>query len=105
MEAKLIWYEIGKDEDGFPQKKEQNVTVFVEEKEVVRAEFYEAMRNGISVKKVLKVRVEDYELSKHSADDGQTEYATEIEYDNVSYKIIRAFCRGKSRVELTCGEM
>ena len=105
MEAKLIWSEIGKNENGFPVKIKNEVVVYVEEKEVVRAEFYEAMRSGITVKKILKVRAEDFEMSKHSDDTGNIAYATEIEYDGESYKIVRTFSRGKSQIELTCGEI
>lgn len=103
MEAKLIWSEIGKNENGFPVKQNNEVAVYVEEKEVVRAEFYEAMRSGITVKKILKVRAEDFEMSKHLDDAGNKAYATEIEYDGESYKIVRTFSRGKSQIELTCG--
>lgn len=105
MNAKLIWSELKKNENGFPIKKNNEVDVFVEEKEVVRAEFYEAMRSGITVKKVFKVRTEDFELSKHVDDAGNTAYATEIEHEGETYKIVRAYERGKAKIELTCGEM
>ena len=104
MEAKLIWTELSQNKNGFPIKTDNTVDVFAEEKEIVRSEFYEAMRSGITVKKILRVRLEDYELSKHLNNDGKTEYATEIEYDGERYKIIRAYGKGKSKLELTCGE-
>ena len=105
MEAKLIWSEIKKGANGFPKKSDNEIEVFAEEKEVVRTEFYEAMRNGISVKKILIVRLEDFELSKHKDENGNMEYANEIIYEDVRYKIIRTFSRNKSKVELTCAEV
>lgn len=105
MEAQLIWNELEKNENGFPVKKPHTVDVYVDEKEIVRSEFYDAMRSGIAVKKILELRVEDYELSRHVDDNGKTAYATEIKYEDMSYKIIRTYKRCKAKIELTCGGM
>lgn len=106
MEAKLIWYiHRGKDEDGFPIKEEHTVTVFAEERAIVRTEFYEAVRSGMSVKKVLKLRKEDYEQSRHTDANGHTQYASRIEYEGEVYGIIKHYSKGKADIELTCGDV
>ena len=104
MEAKLKWSIVKNGKNGFPESIQNEVEVYAEEKEIVRNEFYEAMRSGISVKKVFVVRIEDYELSRHLDENGKTEYATQVEYEDETFNIIRAYKRGKSKVELTCGE-
>lgn len=104
MEAKLKWNIVKNGKNGFPESIQSEVEVYVDEKEIVRNEFYEAMRSGISVKKVLVLRTEDFELSKHLDENGKMEYATKIEYENETFNIIRAYKRGKSKIELTCGE-
>lgn len=105
MEAKLIWNSISKDTDGFPVTKENEKEVFAEEKEITRSEFYESMRSDIKVKKVIEIRIEDFELSKHVDEGGKTLYASEVKYDDETFKIIRTYKKGKAKIELTCGEM
>lgn len=68
MEATLLWSSKTKDKDGFPVETEHSVDIFAEEKSIVRAEFYEAMRAGVEVKLVLETRQEDFELSAHEED-------------------------------------
>ncbi len=104
MEAVLIWDDITQNEAGFPKRKSNTVEVYAEEKEIVRSEFYEAMRSGVSVKKVLSLRIEDYELSRHQDEEGRTAYADRIKYDDEYFRIIRAYKKGKSKIELTCGD-
>lgn len=104
MEAKLIWSELTKDADGFPEEKDTSIDVFVEEKEIKRSEFYESMRSGVKVTKVLELRIEDYELSAHRDSSGRKQYASKIEVDGEVFSIIRTYKTGKSKIELVCGD-
>ena len=105
MEAKLIWTNSGgKDEDGFSIEEECEVLVFAEERSIVRSEFYEALRSGVSVKKILRLRREDFEQSRHTDQNGHTQYATKIEYEGETYGIIKHYAKGKADIELTCGD-
>ncbi len=100
-EAKLIWIEHAKDEDGFPVVIDHEDDIFVDEASVTRVEFYESMRAGISVKIVLVARIEDFLKSEHMAAE-KKEYAREIIYDGSRYEIIRTYKKGKSKIELVC---
>lgn len=100
-EAKLLIVRNGKDEDGFPVEKKEEIPVFVNEISATRNEFYEALRAGISIKTVLEIRWEDWELSRHKI-NGKKAYATQIEYDDSVYDIARTYRKGKSTIELIC---
>lgn len=104
MEAKLIWSIYKKDDDAFPIRIDEKAEIFVEEKEIVRSEFYESMRSGVAVKVILVTRIEDYELSRHTDKNNRVLYADKVEYDGETYDIIRAYKKGKSKIELVCGE-
>lgn len=101
MEATLIWTEISKDKDGFPQEQEYKADIYAEERSVARQEFYEAMRTGIQAKMILSVRIEDFELSRHE-EEGHAAYARKLKYQGEIYDIIRAYKTGKAKMELTC---
>ena len=64
--ALLIWEETRKNENGFPEMEKKSVEVYVEKKSVTRAEEYEAMRTGIRVDMILKVRKCDWDLTEHT---------------------------------------
>lgn len=100
-EAKLLIVTNDKDEDGFPVEKTIEIPVYVREKAAVRTEFYEALRAGITVKTILEMRQEDWELSAHLV-SGRKEYATKVEYDGSIYDIVRAYKNDRSMVEVTC---
>lgn len=102
MEAELIWTTKTKDKDGFPVEEEHFVEIYAEEKSIVRAEFYDALRSGVEVKAVLETRQEDYELSAHE-EDGKKTYASKVRYDGQTYDIKRTYRAGKARIELVCG--
>lgn len=103
MKAELIWEEIGKDQDGFPiEGKQRRICVYANEKSVARAEMYESMRAGISVKTVLEVRQEDWEKTRHLVDK-KPEYATKVIYDGCEYDVVRTWKEGKAIVEIVCG--
>lgn len=104
MEAKLLWSEKTKDADGFPEEKTTEVDVFVEEREIKRSEFYESLRSGVQITKVLELRIEDFDLSEHEDSSGRKVYASKIKMDKEVYKIIRTYKTGKSKIELICGD-
>lgn len=99
---KLIWEELGKDDDGFPLNKERIVEAYCKEKSVTRLEKYESMRAGVSVQKVFEIRLEDWEHTRHT-ENGKSEYARKAEYDGHTYDIQRTYTSGKSKIEVVCG--
>lgn len=100
-EAKLLIISNGKDADGFPVKKKEEIPIYVNEKSATRSEFYEALRSDIRIKTVLETRQEDWELSAHMV-DGKKEYASKIEYDGSVYDIVRTYRNNKSMIEIIC---
>lgn len=100
-EACLFIVENGKDESGFPVEKLKEIPIFVREKSVTRAEYYEALRSGITVKTVLETRIEDFEQSAHMV-DGRKQYATRIKYDDSMYDIVRTYRNDKALMEIIC---
>lgn len=101
-EAVLIWEENSKDSDGFPIAIKHRKETYAREKSVARAEAYEAMRSKVNISTVLEIRLEDWEETRHIV-NGKPEYARKIEYDGCTYSIVRAYKKGKSAIELTCG--
>jgi SPP1 family predicted phage head-tail adaptor len=101
-EAKMLIVTNEKDEDGFPVEKKQEIEIFVREKSATRAEYYEALRSGITIKIVLETRQEDWELSAHMV-AGKKQYATQIEYDGSIYDVVRTYKNDKSLMEIICG--
>lgn len=100
-EAKLLVVTNAKDEDGFQIEKKREIPIFVREKSATRAEFYEALRSGVSIKTVLETRLEDWEQSAHMV-AGKKEYATQIEHDGSVYDIVRTFRNDKAMIEIMC---
>lgn len=102
MQVTLITQTVEKDPGGLPFKSEaKETTVYAEEKSVVRSEFYQAMRAGITPKIVFEVRQEDFELSAVKTDK-ETIYPTGLISEGTKYGIARTYRKGKSKVELTC---
>lgn len=101
MEIKLVITKTEKDQDGFPKKKEQELSVFAEEKSVTRVEAYESMKAGISVKTVYEIRQEDWEYARRLADRRCVEKVKDCE--GSEYGIVRTYKTGKSKIELVCG--
>lgn len=101
--VELIWESLEKDEDGFPQNKKHSINVHVlEEKSITRAEAYDSMRAGVSVKTVLVIRQEDFEDTRHMIDK-KAQYARKAIYKDSEYDIIRTYKVGKSKIEIVCG--
>ncbi len=99
---RLIWEEIGKDEDGFEKNEEVSIDAFCKEKSVTRMEVYESMRAGVSVQAVFEIRQEDWEETRHIA-NGKPEYARKAEHDGRRYNIVRTYKAGKAKIEVVCG--
>lgn len=100
-DAVLLVVTIEKDEDGFPTETEKEIPVYVREKSATRSEFYAALREGITVKTVFEIRIEDFEQSAYMV-GGKKEYATRIRHDGSTYDIVRTYRTGKAIMELTC---
>ena len=98
---KLIWEEIGKDADGFPQNKEHAIEAYCQQKSVTRIEAYESMRAGVSIQVIFEIRQEDWEETRHIL-DGNLEYARQVEYEGRRYDIQRTYKIGKSKIEVMC---
>lgn len=102
MEVALVTQVAEKDPGGLPCKSEgRKTSVYAEEKSVARSEFYQAMRAGITPKMVFEVRQEDFELSAEKTDKG-TVYPSKLISGGTEYSIVRAYRKGKSKIELTC---
>lgn len=101
--AELIWEKICKNENGFPKRERCSAEVYAIEKSVTRAEAYESMRAGVNARIILKLRTDDWEASRHPGEGGKPEYARKVIYEEAEYDIIRAYKKGKSFVEITCG--
>lgn len=100
-EGILAWEETGKDEDGFPQTIQHKTSVYLREAAVKRAEAYEAMRTGVNLTAVFRVRLEDWEETRH-INNGKPAYAEKVVIDGAEYDIVRAYKPDKFMVELTC---
>lgn len=75
---------------GYPTQTPTDKQVYADKASVRRAEFYAADANGDTLDIAFIVHADEY--------DGQTE----VVYNGVSYKVIRAYQRGLGRVELNC---
>lgn len=100
-EVTLITEVVAKDSGGLPEKKSSQIVVYASEKSVMRTEFYQAMRSGITPKTTFELRQEDFALSGVKAKKGMV-YASKLMCDGVAYDIIRTYKKGKSKVELVC---
>ncbi|MCD7736965.1 MAG: hypothetical protein LUI07_08420 [Lachnospiraceae bacterium] len=100
-EATLLVVSISKNENGFPVETTTEIPIWVREKSATRAEFYSALREGITVKTIFEARQEDFELSSHLV-DGKKAYATRIVHDGSTYDIVRTYRNDKSKLEIVC---
>lgn len=98
--ATLIYKTIS-DNKGFDVEETERYDVYVNVKSVSRNEFYKALSTGIAPSIVFEMRKEDYNLTKHIV-NGKAVYASEVEYDGATYKIIREYQINKSFTEVTC---
>lgn len=82
-----------RDADGYPVPTETKTEIFAKVKSVRRAEFYEALRSGISATIIFEVFAHDYNGER------------KVEYDGTHYKVERAYQTTLDRLELTCSEV
>lgn len=101
MEVTLVTEIATKDRGGLPEKQRSEAVVYASEKSIVRTEFYQAMRSGITPKATFELRQEDFALSGVKTKKGMV-YASKLLYDGVEYDIIRTYKKGKSKIELVC---
>lgn len=81
------------DADGYPIADERGTPVFAEVGEVKRLEFYEALRTGMRLACMFRVRVPDYA--------GQPL----VEHEGKRYKVERAYSKDGEWMELSCSEL
>ncbi len=81
------------DSAGYPVTAEKCRDVFANAKSVTRAEYYEAMRSGISASIVFVVSSHDYRDERI------------VEYEGRRYKVERTYFTDADHVELTCSEV
>lgn len=89
--------------NGFPMNTEVAISVFADSDSIGGAEMYAALRNDISLIFLLKLRKEDWELSKHVV-NGYFEYADKIRYEGALYKVIKTFTKDYV-TEVSCGKV
>lgn len=78
--------------------------VMAEKKSVTYKEFYEAQRNSLNVSMIVKLNVDDYDSA--IVMDGNVKYRpTIVIYDDVEYRIVRAYQTSKVKIELTLQEV
>lgn len=90
-------------DNGFPVNTETAIAVGADIDSVGGAEVYAALRNDIELTFLLRMRKEDWDLSKHTV-DGIPEYATNVRLDGVLYKVIKTYTKA-SVTEVTCGKV
>ena len=100
-EADLLVVTNEKDEDGFPAEEVKRYQAYVSEKSATRSEYYAAMQSGIQIKRVLEMRLEDWEQTAHLVGN-RKEYATQLKYDGAIYDILRTYRKDKARIEVVC---
>lgn len=82
----------GRDEDGYPDEKPAETTVFADVTATKRSEFYAAKQAGISIAITVKLRAVDY--------NGQER----LSYEGKEYKVERAYTQAREYYELNCSE-
>jgi len=101
-EAQLLYFtKSGTSTNGFTPEVETAIDVDVEIKSVGRTEAYLAMQSDRSPTIIFRLRLIDWELSKHAV-DGAPRYAEKVRYDGYVYNIIRHYS-ADGYTELTCG--
>ena len=98
-----------KDASGFKTSEQSvNTEIFADIKSVNRAEYYEALRNGMSVSIIFEVNPDDFELAdKNVEDNGKPRKisASRVSYGDKMYRIIRTYKNRSGMLELTCSEV
>lgn len=94
-----------KDKSGFKNEEiTETFEMFAEVKSVGRAEYYEAMRNGMTVNIIFLVNPDDYDLATVEV-NGKKVKASKVIYDDTTYLIKRTYKKDMHSLELTCQEV
>lgn len=94
------------DTDGFEQETETPMECFAEIRSVRSAEFYQAAHEGITVKVVAVINVDDYDAAAVvDVVTGKKIKPSLVEYDGQKYRIARDYKTSKRKVELTLQEV
>ena len=72
-----------------------------EEKEVKRAEFYQAMSTGLNVEKVISINKYEYYLTKNNAKRVFVKVEDTFTLEHIEYTVVREYSKDSDNVELT----
>lgn len=117
----LIAVDMGQDDAGFPKEAGRKETpVMAEVKSAKRMEYYESVKAGMNVQLMAAINREDYEAAGMEADAAAVTEADEAAglkeggrrrirptlavHEGITYKIIRAFQKGRN-IELSLQEV
>ena len=82
----------GRDKDGFPKTDVRTTEVFADVQSAKRREFYEALRAGIAMEIMCRIRSIDYGRQKY------------IRWEGMWYRVVRVY-RVEDWTELNCEEI
>ena len=88
--AQLVSTTVTQDSDGYDVVKKRYRDVFVGKKSVTRSEFYTGLQAGIDLSSMFIMRCCDYHGEPM------------IQYNGVTYKVIRAYTSDDEWIELVC---
>lgn len=98
----LIYITKQDDGEGFDIDVEVKTEVFAERQSVKYTQKYLAMQAGVHPEIAIKIRMEDWELTKHIA-NSMPEYATKVDIEGSVYNITDNYSPDGSKVILTLG--
>lgn len=78
-----------------------NSFLLFEEKEVKRAEFYQAMSTGLTVEKVISINKYEYYLTKNNAKRVYVKVEDTFTLEHIDYTVIREYTKDSDNVLLT----
>ncbi len=101
----LIAVDMGQDNAGFPKESGRKETpVMAEVKSAKWMEYYESVKAGMNVQLVAAVNREDYEAAGLKKGDGRKIRPSLAVHEGITYKVIRAFRKGR-KLELSLQEV
>lgn len=89
--------------NGFSEDTEELTEIFAQIKSVKATEFYQAYSAGMNLAYIFAIDLDDYMLSQQVIDTTVVKPHAVI-YNEVHYKIVRAYMTEIGTVELTCEE-
>ena len=92
------------DEQGlYQESSRQEFEMMAQIQSAKRDEFYKAIYAGVNVQLMVTVNYRDYEAAVIQTEDGSKWHPAMVEYDNTTYRIVRAY-RKRRKMELTLQE-